>query len=113
MINRRVTAVSSLPMAKHREGEILEAPVSELYSSQVLRHWKNSLKYPFFQHASRSRLESGECLQAGCLQEGRERFEHYVEVYSLNCILQEEEKGLVDSVNLFAELTSIWQPIHS
>ena len=55
-INRRVTAVKAPPMAKHREEEISEAPISELYSSQVLKQWGNSLQYPYFQHASRSRL---------------------------------------------------------
>ena len=35
-INRRVTAVKSPPMVKHREGEISEAPVSELYSRRTV-----------------------------------------------------------------------------
>ena len=46
---------------------------------------------------------------SGCLQKGREGFEHGGEVYLLNSMLQKAEKGLVDYVNLFAELTSIWQ----
>ena len=35
-INRRVTAVKSPTMVKHIEGEISEAPISELYSSRTL-----------------------------------------------------------------------------
>ena len=61
-INRRVTAVKSPTMVKHIEGEISEAPISELYSSRMLKQWENSLQYPFFRHASRSRLELGNCL---------------------------------------------------
>ena len=53
-INRRVTTVKSPTMVKHREGEISEAPISELYSSRTLKQWENSLQYPFFRHASRS-----------------------------------------------------------
>ena len=73
-INRRVTAVKSPTMVKHREGEISEAPISELYSSRTLKQWENSLQYPFFRHASRSRLELGDWLQAGCLQGGSDEF---------------------------------------
>ena len=69
-INRQVTAVKSPPMVKHQEGEISEAPVSELHSSLMLKQWENSLQYPFFRHASRSRLDLRDCLQAGCLQGG-------------------------------------------
>ena len=58
-IDRRVTAVKAPEMAKHREGEISEAPISELYSSRTLKQWENSLQYPFFRHASRSRLDLG------------------------------------------------------
>ena len=47
---------------------------------------KNSLQYPYFRHASRSRLELGECLQTGCLQGGKEEFEHSGEPYSLNSL---------------------------
>ena len=36
-INRRVTAVKSPTMVKHIEGEISEAPISELYSSRTLK----------------------------------------------------------------------------
>ena len=68
-INRRVTAVKSPTMVKHREGEISEAPISELYSSRMLKQWENSLQYPFFRHATRSWLELGDCLQVGCLQD--------------------------------------------
>ena len=73
-INRRVTAVKSPTMVKHRKGEISEATISELYSCSTLKQWENSLQYPFFRHASRSRLELGDCLQAGCLQGGSEEF---------------------------------------
>ena len=45
-INRGVTAVKSPTMIKHREGEISEAPISELYSSRTLKQWENSLQYP-------------------------------------------------------------------
>ena len=82
-INRRVTAVKSPEMVKHREGEISEAPISELYSSRTLKQWENSLQYPFFRHASRSRLELGDCLQANCLQGGSEEFKHGGEAYLL------------------------------
>ena len=58
-INRRVTAVKSPVMVKYIEGEISEAPISELYSSRRLKQWENSLQYPFFRHVSRLRLELG------------------------------------------------------
>ena len=89
-------------MVKQREGETAVVHISELYSSQTL-------KYPFFRHASRSRLELGECLQAGCLQGGDEEFEHGGEVHSLNNLLREAEDGLVDAVNPFAELRGAWE----
>ena len=41
-INRRVTAVKSPVMVKHIEGEISEAPISELYSSRTLKQWESS-----------------------------------------------------------------------
>ena len=47
-INRHVTAVKSPPMVKRREGEISEAPISELYSSRTLKQWENNLQYPYF-----------------------------------------------------------------
>ena len=103
-INRRVTSVKSLEMVKHEEGDISEAPISELYSSRTLKQWENSLQYPFFRHASRSRLELGDCLQANCLQEGGEEFEHGGEAYSLNSLLRGAEDGLVDAVNPFSNL---------
>ena len=56
-INRSLTAVNSPPMAKQREGEISEAPVSKMYSSQVLKQWENSLQYHFFYHS----LDQGLC----------------------------------------------------
>ena len=34
-------------MVKYRDGEISEAPVSELYSSRMLKQWEDSLQYPF------------------------------------------------------------------
>ena len=40
-----MTAAESPLMVKHREGEISEAPVSELYSSRMLRQWEDSLQY--------------------------------------------------------------------
>ena len=98
-INCRVTAVKSPEMGKHREGEISEAPISELYSSRTLKQWENSLQYPFFRHASRSRLELGDCLQANCLQGGSEELEHGGEAYLLNSLLRGAEDGLVDAVN--------------
>ena len=45
-VNCCVTAVKSPPMVKHREGEISEAPVSELYSSRMLKQCEDSLQYP-------------------------------------------------------------------
>ena len=81
-------------MVKHREGKISEAPLSELFSSRTLKQWEDSLQYPFFRHASRSRLELGDCLQAGCLQGGDEGFEHGGEVYSLSWLLGEAEDGI-------------------
>ena len=99
-MNRQVTAVKSPPMVKHREGEISEAPVSELYSSRTLKQWEDSLRYPFFRHASRSRLELGDCLQAGCLQGEDEEFEHGEEAHSLN--------HLLSGVNPFSKLRNVW-----
>ena len=101
-----VTAVKSPPILKLQEGEISEVPISELYSSQTLKQWENSLQYPFFRHASR--LELGECLQAGCLQGRDEEFEHGGEAYSLNNLLREAEDGLVDPVNPFSKLRGVW-----
>ena len=46
-INHQVTAAELPLMVKHREGEISEAPVSELYSSRMLKQWEDSLQYPF------------------------------------------------------------------
>ena len=43
-INRLVTAVKSSLMVKHREGEISKVPISELYSSRMLKQWGNSLQ---------------------------------------------------------------------
>ena len=107
-IKRRVTAVKSPTMVQHVEGEISEAPISELYSSRTLKQWENSLQYPFFRHASRSRLELGDCLQAGCLQGGGEEFEHSGERYSLNSLLRGAEDGLEDAVNPFSGLRDVW-----
>ena len=107
-INRRVTAVKSPPMVKHREGEISEAPISELYSSRTLKQWEDSLQYPFFRHSSRSRLELGYCLQAGCLQGGDEEFEHGGEAYSLSRLLGEAEDGIENAVNPFSKLRDVW-----
>ena len=73
-INHLVIAAESPLMVKHRDGEISEAPVSELYSSRMLKQWEDSLQYPFFRHASRSRLELGDWLEAGCLQGEDEEF---------------------------------------
>ena len=87
-INRRVTAVKSPTIVKHREEEISGAEISALYSSRTLKLWEISLKYPFFRHASRSRLELRDCLQAGCLQGGSDEFEHGGEAYSLNSMLR-------------------------
>ena len=39
-----VTAVKSPPILKLQEGEISEVPISELYSSQTLKQWENSLQ---------------------------------------------------------------------
>ena len=49
-INRHVTPVKSTPKVKHREGEIFEALISELYSSRTLKQWENSLQYLYFLH---------------------------------------------------------------
>ena len=107
-INRRVTAVKSPEMVKHREGEISEATISELYSSRTLKQWENSLQYRFFRHESRSRLELGDCLQANCLQGGSEEFEHGGEAYSLNSLLRGAKDGLVDAVDPFSNLCDVW-----
>ena len=40
-----MTAAESPLMVKHREEEISEAPVSELYSSRRFRQWEYSLQY--------------------------------------------------------------------
>ena len=53
-------------------------------SSESVFLWENSLQHPFFGHASKSRLELGDCLQAGCPQGVSEEFEHGGEEYSLN-----------------------------
>ena len=95
-------------MEKHREGEISEASISELYSSRNLKQWENSLQYTFFRHACRSRLELGDCLQAGCLQGGNYEFEHGGEAYSLNSLIRGAEDGLVNAVNLFSKLGDVW-----
>ena len=67
-----------------------------------------TLQYPFFRHASRSRLELGDCLQAGCLQGGSEDFEHGGEAYSLNSLLRGAEDGLVKAINPFSKLRDVW-----
>ena len=69
-----------------------------------LNDGKTACKYPYFRHSSRSRLELGECLQAGCLQGGDEEFEHGGEAYSLNNLLREAEDGFEDAA--FTELKS-------
>ena len=66
------------------------------------------MQYPFFRHASRSRLELGDCLQAGCLQGGSEEFEHGGEGYSLNSLLRGAEDKLEDAVNPFSKLWDVW-----
>ena len=81
---------------------------SQLYSSRTLKQWENSLQYPFFRHASRSRLELGDCLQAGCLQGGGEEFEQTGEGYSLSSLLRGAEDGLEDAVNPFSGLQDVW-----
>ena len=103
-----MTAVKSPPMVKHREGEISEAPISKLYSSRTLKQWEDSLQYPFFRHASRSRLELGDCLLAGCLQGGDKGFEHGGEAYSLSRLLGEAEDGIENEVNPFSKLRDVW-----
>ena len=70
-------------------------------SSESVFLWENSLQYPFFRHASWSRLELGDCLQAGCLQGVSEEFEHGGEGYSLNTLLRGAEDVLVNAVNPF------------
>ena len=82
-------------MVKQREEEISEAPVSELYSSRTLKQWGNSLPYPFSRHESRSRMELGECPQAGCLKGGDEEFEHNEEVYSVNNLVRVANEGIL------------------
>ena len=52
-------------------------------SSESVFLWENSLQHPFFGHASKSRLELGDCLQAGCPQGVSEEFEHGGEEDSL------------------------------
>ena len=54
----------------------------------------------FLQTASRSRLELGDCLQAGCLQGEDEEFGHGEEANSLNHLLRE--------VNPFSKLRNVW-----
>ena len=103
-----MTAVKSPPMLKHREEEISKAPISELYSSRTLKQWEDSLQYPFVRHSSRSRLELGYCLQAGCLQGGDEEFEHGGEAYSLSRLLGEAEDGIENAVNPFSKLRDVW-----
>ena len=95
-------------MVKHSEVEISEAPISELYSSRILKQWENSLQYPFFRHESRSRLELGDCLQAGCLQGGDDEFKHGGEAYSLNSLIRGAEDGLVNVVNPLSKLQDVW-----
>ena len=73
-----------------------------------MKQWENSLQYPFFRQASRSRLELGDCLQAGCLEGVSEEFEHSGEGYSLNTLLRGAEDGLVNAVNLFLKLFDDW-----
>ena len=57
---------------------------------------------------SRSRLELEECLQASCLQGGKEEFKDSGEGYSLNNLLREWKDGLGDALNHFAGLKSAW-----
>ena len=52
-------------------------------SSESVFLWENSLQHPFFGHASKSRLELGDYLQAGCPQGVSEEFEHGGEEDSL------------------------------
>ena len=66
------------------------------------------MQYPFFRHASRSRLELGDCLQAGCLQGGGEEFEHGGQGYSLSSLLRGAEDELEDAVNPFSGLRDVW-----
>ena len=106
-INRRLTAVKSPTRVQQVEGVISEAPISELYSSRTLKQGESRLHYPFFQHASRLRLELGDCLQAGCLQEGGEEFEHGGEGYSLNSWLRGAEDGSEGAVNPFSGLRDV------
>ena len=64
---------------------------------------------PLLWPAYRSRLELGECLQAGCLQGGDGELEHGGEAYSLNKLLREEEDGFVDAVNPLGELRGTFE----
>ena len=66
-------------------------------SSESVFLWENSLQYPFFGHASRSRLELGDCLQAGCLQGVSEEFEHGGEEYYLKHLIKRRRRGVKDS----------------
>ena len=66
-------------------------------SSESVFLWENSLQYPFFEHASRSRLELGDCLQAGCLQGVSEEFEHGGEEYYLKHSIKRRRRGVKDS----------------
>ena len=80
-------------MARHQEGEISEALVSELYSSHVLKKLENSLQF----HISAMLPGLDWSLQGG------------KEPYSLNSLLRGADTDLVESMNLFAELESAWE----
>ena len=75
----------------------------------MLKQWEDSLQYPFFRHASRSRLDLVDCLLAGCLQGGDEGFEYGGEAYSLNQLLGEAEDVLMNAVNPFSKLRDVWE----
>ena len=107
-INRGVTAVKSSVKMKHIEGEISEAPISELGSRRTSKCWENSLQDPPFRKISRARLKLGDCLQTGCTPSTSEVFKLGGEGYSSNSLLRDAEDGLVDVANTFSELRDVW-----
>ena len=93
--NCQAIAVKPPSLVNHQEEEISEVHSSKLDPSRTLKQWGNSLPYPFFRHELRSRLELRECPQAGCLQGGDEEFEDKREVYSVNNLVREADKGIL------------------
>ena len=101
---QRVTEIPAPTMIQHKDGQMTETLIHELFTASQLQSWDEYYSFPHFSESVHARTMMAACIEENCIQQDLSGSSSY----SLSSFQQSLEQEAREALDPFVELERVW-----